>query len=222
MTNTKPTIESIEEYIHFLNSKIGSGASNIQPSVKLDDHSYNEKLNNIGYEYYIYSADNHYFVSRTLFMNYIFEYSLFSAYQCIENYLKAYIKHKKQLPPLTHNLMSLKEKCSKHATIDDAFIDSVELSTIIYKYDPFYTMPRYPVSREKWLPRAHLHPDDIYILDYFVMKFRQMLPYPENMRDILKENHITEFLCREKAPSFYDTFLQGNINFPRKKADKSP
>lgn len=214
MPNIEPTIESIEEYIHFLNSHIGSDVSNIQPTVILDEHTYKGKLINIGYVYYIKSADEHYFVSRTLFMNYIFDYSLFSAYQCIENYMKAFIKYKNQVPPLTHNLIELKEKCSKLVTKNDAFIDSKELSTIIYKYNPFYTMPRYPVSREKWFPNAHLHPDDIYVLDYFVMKFREMLPYPENMSDILKENNFTQFLCKKNVPSFYDTFLQGNINFP--------
>ena len=213
MPNNEPTIESIEGHIHFLNSCIGSGVANIQPTVILDNHTYKEKLNNIGYEYYIHSANDHYFVSRTLFMNYIFDYSLFSAYQCIENYLKAFIKNKNQVPPLTHNLIQLKEKCSNLVTKNDAFIDSEELSTVIYKYNPFYTMPRYPVSREKWLPNAHIHPDDIYVLDYFVMKFRQMLPLPENMSDIFKENDATEFLCRRNAPSFYNTFLQGNINF---------
>ena len=214
MPNIQPTIESIEEYIHFLNSCIGSGVTNIQPTVILDNHTYKEKLINIDYEYYVKSAHDHYFVSRTLFMNYFFDYSLFSAYQCIENYLKAFIKNKNQVPSLTHDLIMLKEKCSDLVTINDAFIDSVELSTIIYKYNSFYTMPRYPVSREKWLPNAHLHPDDIYVLDYFVMKFRQMLPLPENMSDILKENDCSLFLCKENSPSFYNTFLQGNINFP--------
>jgi HEPN domain-containing protein len=216
MPNIEPTIESIEGYIHFLNTCIGSGVANIQPTVKLADHTYNEKLSNIGYEYYIKSAHDHYFVSRTLFMNYFFDYSLFSAYQCIENYLKAFIKNKNQVPPLTHNLIMLKEKSSKLATNNDAFIDSVELSTIIYKYNPFYTIPRYPVSREKWFPHAHLHPNDIYVLDYFVMKFRQMLPLPDNMSDIFKENDFTKILCRDNAPNFYNTFLQGNINFPAK------
>jgi HEPN domain-containing protein len=216
MPNTEPTIESIEEYIHFLKSLIGSGAANIQPTVLLDKNTYNQKLNNIGYEYYIKSGDDHYFVSRTLFMNYIFDYSLFSAYQCIENYLKAFIKSKNQVPPLKHSLTMLKTICTNNASNNDVFINSVEISTIIDKYEPFYTMPRYPVSREKWLPKAFFHPNDIYVLDYFVMKFREMLPFPPNMSDILKENDTTAFLCKENSPYFYDTFLQGNINFTSK------
>lgn len=216
MSNTEPTIESIEENIHFLKSTIGSGAANIQPTVFLDNITYSQKLNNIGYEFYIMSADNHYFVSRTLFMNYIFDYSLFSAYQCIENYLKAFIKSKNQIPDRIHSLTKLITSCARYASNTDVFINSDEISTIIYKYEPFYSMPRYPVSREKWVSNVSIHPDDIYILDYFVMKFREMLPYPANMSDILKENGIIAFLCKKNSPDFYDTFLQGNINFTSK------
>jgi len=212
MTN-EPTIESIQKYIHFLNSCIGSDVANIQPTVKLDDDTYKEELNNIGYQYYIKSAQDHYFVSRTLFMNYIFDYSLFSAYQCIENYMKAFIKYKNHVPPLTHNLNELKGKCSELVTINDAFIDSMEFSTIIYYYNPFYTMTRYPVSREMWVPRGHVHPNGIYVLDYFVMKFREMVALPEKMSDLLKENDSTFILCKKHSPSFFNTFIQGNINF---------
>lgn len=213
LTSNGPTVESVEEYIHFLKDTIGSGASNISPTEYLDEVSYNSKLNDIGYEYFIMYGDNHYFVARTLFMNFVFEYSLFSAYQCIENYLKAFIKSKNQVPPQTHSLTRLRTICIAQATIEDSFIRSEEISTIIYKYEPFYTIPRYPVTKTKWVAPASLHPDDIYVLDYFVLKFRKMLPLPGNMADILKGNDIHAFLCKRHSPGFYNTFLQGNINF---------
>lgn len=108
----EPTIKSIEESIHFLRSLIGSDVANIRPTVIIDKNTYKRKLDNIGFEYYITWADRHYFVSRTLFMNYVFDYSYFSAFQCIENYLKAFIKSKKTKP--TSNTHTCKITSNMH------------------------------------------------------------------------------------------------------------
>lgn len=213
MSITDPTIESVEKYIQWLKKYIGKGAGNIVPNEEMDKAAYSEKLGEIGYQYYIMFGDDHYFVSRVLFMNFVFDYSYFSGHQCIENYLKGFIKSKNEVPPLTHSLLDLHTKCREIAYDNDEFIRSEELATIIYRYSPFYTLPRYPVSRTKWVGIASTHPDDIYLLDYFVLRFRKMLPLPENMGDILKGDDIHAFLCKEYSPSFYNSFLDRNINF---------
>ncbi len=209
----KPTIESIEKYIHDLYKLIGQGMGNITPTEFLDDDEYNQKLKDVDYSYYIISADYHYFVSRTLFMHYIFDYSLFPTYQCIENYLKAFIRSKNFVPELTHSLKKLLNKCKDVASPNDEFIRSEEISTIIYKYRPFYTSTRYPVSKEKFFGRSTLYPYDIYILDYFVYRFREMLPYPENKADILNGDTLEMMECEKNRPAFYQSFREGNINF---------
>lgn len=213
MPISDPTIESIEDYIHWLKSLIGTGVGNIVPNEVVDKVTYLEKLGEIGYQYYLLFGDSHYFVSRVLFMNFVFDYSYFSGHQCIENYLKGFIKSKGDTPTLSHSLSDLHTRCIEVASTKDSFIFSEEISTVIYKYEPFYTLPRYPVTRTKWVGISTCHPIDVYILDYFVLKFRQMLPLPKNMSDILKGNDINGSLCKEFAPNFYTSFLDRNINF---------
>jgi hypothetical protein len=213
MNTNEPTVETIEKYIHFLKECIGKNAGNMpdfQPIIKT---SYKSKMNKIGFEEFVRYADHHYFVSRTLFMNFIFGYSFFSAYQCIENYLKAFLKSKGHIPPKIHPLTQLLSVSKNIASLNDEFINSDEISTIIYKFEPFYEFPRYPISNNEFTPHAFLHPDDIYLLDYFVLKFRELLFSSDNILDI--ENSLSTFIliCRKNSPEFYKTFLFHNINF---------
>lgn len=213
MSITDPTIESVESYIRELEDLIGTGVSNIVPNELVDKVTFNEKLGEIEYQYYLMFGDRHYFVSRVLFMNFVFDYSYFSGHQCIENYLKGFIKSKNEVPSHKHTLSDLLKKCRDVASEKDEFIWSEEIATIIYRYNPFYTLPRYPVSQTKWEGISSTHPDDIYLLDYFVLRFRKMLPLPENMSDILKGDDIHAFLCKRHSPNFYNSFLDRNINF---------
>jgi HEPN domain-containing protein len=172
----------------------------------------------IEYWYFVQSADYHYFVSRILFLRHVTEYSQFSGYQCIENYLKAYLKYKEQIPPNSHDLQELLRLCRAEDLVADSFINGDSISIIIAKYEPFYEVARYPVQKQR--PKsgyAFLIPDDIFILDYFVMKMREVLSIPANTWDILKNGHYSLFQCQQLYPGFYGIFFSDNINFTEKR-----
>jgi hypothetical protein len=66
--------------------------------------------------------------------------------------------------------------CRTKETDINSFINDDKVSIIIAKYGPFYELARYPVHKQH--PKngyAFLIPDDVYILDYFVMKMREIL-----------------------------------------------
>lgn len=163
------------------------------------------------------SADYHYFISRILFLHHILNYSQFSGHQCIENYLKAYLKYKEQIPPNTHDLQKLLRYCRAEEPVADSFINNDNIEIIIAKYEPFYELARYPVQKQH--PKdgyAFLIPDDIFILDYFVMRMREILAIPANTWDVLKDGHVNLFQCQQNFPNFYNFFFVDNINFTEK------
>ena len=219
-TYDDPTVNSIETYLSFLievDQTIVENVSNIAKLNKRKNEEYREILEKIDYWHFIQSADYHYFISRILYLHHIGEYSQFCGYQCIDNYLKAFLKYKNQVPPSSHDLQKLLELCRSEEHTADSFINNDYISIIIEKYIPFYELARYPVQKK--LPKdgySFLFPDDIYILDYFVMKMRETLTIPSNTWDILVKGHYRLFLCQEKFPDFYKSFLMNNINFIKK------
>ena len=194
-----------------------TGVANVPILKRRKNDEYHEKLEKTYYWDFIHSADYHYFVSRVLFLHYVALYAQFSAYQCVENYLKAYLKYHERVPPNSHNLQELLKLCHDQERSGESFITSDNLSIIITKYEPFYELPRYPAQKQ--LPEkgySFLIPDDIYILDYFVMRMRQILPVPTNASDIFRATHFELHLCQQNCPNFYSTFLANNINFVEK------
>jgi HEPN domain-containing protein len=209
-----PTIESIEEYLDGLKTSIKRGSGNVPVVETIDNKTYKSEVSNADYWRYIQSADYHYFISRVLFLQHIVEYSHFSGHQCIENYLKAYLKYKKQVPPNSHELDGLLNRCRSAAPKSESFIHGGYISIITKKYEPFYELARYPVQRKR--PQggyASLIPDDIFVLDYFVSKMRNILDIPENTWDILDDGHYHLADCQRFHPNFYKLFFQYNINF---------
>ncbi len=214
-----PTAKSIEEYLAHLREAAKIGAANMPVLDKRGKEDYLDTLEKTEYWRFVQSGDYHYFISRVLFLHHILEYSLFSGYQCIENYLKAYLKHKGLVPPNSHDLRDLLKQCRGiKQPVVDTFIHGENISTVIAKYEPFYELARYPVQRQ--LPKggyAFLIPDDIYVLDYFVMKMRELLDIPGNTWDILKDGHFSLFQCQQFYPDFYNIFFLDNINFTEKR-----
>ena len=102
-------IKEIERIILF-NKKAGEeGSTNLpQKEVILD---YKKRVQNIDYQYYLKNADMHYFISRQLFRHYLGEYAYFSAHQCVENYLKGFLKFIGETPPNSHILKDLLMIC---------------------------------------------------------------------------------------------------------------
>jgi hypothetical protein len=105
MSNSRAKISEIEKFILFSKSAVdrSPGALNLPQFEKRSD--YKNEIAKIDYWHYIQSADYHYFVSRVLFMHRIDEYAFFCAQQCVENYLKAYLKYHSEIPPNTHDLI---------------------------------------------------------------------------------------------------------------------
>lgn len=214
MTEFAPTVESIESYIDFLKAAKDCGYSNVASLAQLDKSQYDEAVEKAEYWHYLQSADYHYFVSRLLFLHHITEYSFFSGHQAIENYLKAYLKQNKEFPPNTHDLNTLLQKCRACAPENDVFIHEDRVLTILAKYEPFYELARYPVQKRR--PKgsyAFLIPDDVYVLDYFVLQMRRILSIPGNTWDILEDGHISLWECQRLFPDIYSLFFAGNINF---------
>jgi HEPN domain-containing protein len=214
MTEFAPTVESIESYVDYLRTSKDLGASNVASLKQLDGEQYKEARERVEYWHYLQSADYHYFISRLLFLHHITEYSFFSGHQAIENYLKAYLKWKKELPPNSHNLSMLLQKCRACAPETDAFIHEDRAPIILAKYEPFYELARYPVQKRR--PKggyAFLIPDDVYVLDYFVLRMRRILSIPDNTWDILKDGHYALYDCQRLFPDFYGLFFANNINF---------
>jgi len=184
---------------------------------KINNDVYQDDVEKIDYWRYVQSADYHYFISRVLFHHHIGEYSNFSGHQCLEIYQKAYLKYKNQSPPNSHDLFKLLERCKSIAPNSNVFIHSDELSVIVKKYAPFYELARYPVQKQRPKKGQYMNifPDDIYLLDYFVMRMREILTIPSNTWDILKDGHYNLYQTKELFPSFYNTFFEGNINFTK-------
>jgi HEPN domain-containing protein len=220
MKAKNPTIESVEEYISYLQNTVKKASelfkmrpSNVPLLKKLSKEEYDIREKKVKYWDFIHSADYHYFISRLLFLHRIHEYSYFCGFQCIENYLKAFLKFKGESVPQKHSLDELILRCRNSEPCVDSFINSDSILIIIEKYKSFYELARYPFQHER--PdgsHAFMYPFDLYILDYFVMKMREILPIPDNW-DILKDNDYYLWQCREDFPDFYKIFYADNINF---------
>jgi HEPN domain-containing protein len=210
-------IKEIEEYIKFLEQTEGN-AGNMPVLEKVAD--FDERVRSAKYWWYIDSADYHYFVARALFLRMVFDYSCFSGHQCIENYLKAYLKFcNRNAPSTDHILPKLLERCRSAAGQTPEFIAGNFIGLIVRRFDPYYEVGRYPVQHIR--PRTGTHcstfPDDIFILDYFVYQMRLILPVPENTWDMFREGknggHWQLYDCMTKFPDFYNLLKVDNINF---------
>lgn len=181
----------------------------------------NEKNNNYGidfektdYNFFISSADCHYFVGRALMLNEIYLYSLFCAQQCVENYLKAYLKflkveyNKKNYDE--HNLKVLLNNCKKY-NIKDDFVKSVYIEVICDMFNPYYEKGRYPVYKNG-PPKNKGYciaagGETCLILDYFVYKMREILM--PNKKGVFENGCLDLVFCENDHPKFYEKYLKG-------------
>jgi len=200
-------IKKIQEYINYLGESYKEGLGTSVPKVEKVEN-YNKKRKDIGYEYFILSGDKHYFSARILFLYNIGEYSMFCGQQCIENYLKAYQKYKNITPQKDiHDIEELLRSCRAKNTKN--FITSKEIEIIVKKYNPFYENTRYPVQKKRPKNGQYtiFYPFDIEVLDYFVLKMREVMPYPNNMIDILKDPYLP---IEEKV---FNMFKKDNVYY---------
>lgn len=216
MTIQDTRIQEIEKYVLFLEGTEGK-AANMPVLERVSDFS--DRVKRTEYWRYIGSADCHYFVARILFLRMVYEYSYFSGFQCIENYLKAFLKNCGAAVPKKHQLGKLLELC-KRVQVKPDFIHSRYIGVITRRFEPYYEIGRYPVQtiRPKAGTQAFFHPDDIFVLDYFVYQMRHILTVPQNTWDMFRQvkDAATFQLasCAHTFPEFYNIVKWNNINFP--------
>ena len=218
VSNDPNYIQQADEYVKWLQEtkdQYPDAANNIFKEFITPEEG-NLQLSKSPYIDFIQQGDYHYFVSRVLFMHQVVDYSNFSAHQCIENYLKGYLKFLNCSFKTTHNLDSLLQKCKENALDSHLFIFSNRAKLIIDRFDPFYELARYPVqlrSRPKRGFFSYIFPLDISVLDYFVFRMREIFPKLLDGWDIFTTGHYKLFQCQQHHPEFYSNFIKGNINF---------
>jgi len=212
MKETTPS--SIEEYLNFLDPLVDTEAANVPTTRRKSRTEFTSAVDSAEDWRFTQAADHHYFIARVLYLNHVTYYGLFAAYQCVENYLKAYIKARGESPPPTHALDSLLDICRRLNSDPNHFVNGRHIEVLLKKVAPFYEKARYPVCREDADGGYVLIvPYDIYILDYFVYRMRETLEIPVNAWDILKGGHFHLDHCRRNSPEFYNQFFENNINF---------
>lgn len=215
MNDRYATVSEIEKYILFLDNirKNDPEASNISLIDK--NQNFHSDVMKTDYWRYLGKGDYHYFISRILFLHYIGEYSFFSAQQCVENYLKGYLRSLNEKPPNTHDLKKILDVCKTKTSDTSSFIHSEFLDVIVQRFNPFNEIARYPVQimKTKTDTYGFVFPRDIYVLDYFIYKMREILPLPNNVRDVLKDSLMELEFCKKEFPEFYEKFKENNINF---------
>ena len=216
--NLPGKIKQIENYIESHIEIIEKHPDSINISTSSYNENFETQLSKVNFHRFIQNADYHYFVSRILYLKHVYLYSFFSAQQCVECYLKAFLKYYKDPIPKTHDLKKILRKCRNFSIEQDIFINSKYIECIIEKFNPYNQFPRYPVSKfgpknGQWIT---YHPIDVWFLDYFVYKMREILPMPSNTWDIFKNGHYDLCGTQRHEPDFYNLFIKDNINFMKK------
>jgi len=217
MSDPRASIHEIEKHLTFLKKTVDQDPSalNVPEFETLTKQDYKSEVAKISYWFFIQHADQHYFVARILFMQQVLEYSLFCGQQCIENYLKAYLKYYNTIPPNTHDLQILLDKCRSLSHTLEPFIASAHIEMIVQLFNPFNELGRYPIQRKR--PKngeyISMYPTDIYNLDYFVYRMREILSIPANTWDIFREGLQHLYTSDDGCPEFNSTFKADNINF---------
>lgn len=212
--NTNLIIGKLEKYIDFWDRAQKMGAGNILPTSQ--NLNFDIEISTSKYQDFISFGDYHYFIGRIIFTKGGGVYGFFCAHQCIELYLKAYIIFKrgnlKKL--LIHDLHKLLEYCRGIAP-NKSFLHTKRAELIITRFDPFYELPRYPVSRRgiKGGSYVYLQPDDIYPLDYFIFRIRKEMPLPTGNWDILGDGRPYGAASLAREDPLVEYFKFNNINY---------
>jgi HEPN domain-containing protein len=217
MADPRATITEIEKHLMFLKETADHhpDALNVPAFEAVANRDYKSRVAQIDYWRFIQHADQHYFVARILFMHHVMEYSFFCAQQCVENYLKAYLKYHNAIPSDSHDLKTLLDHCRRLSHTLEPFIASTHIEIIVQLFNPFNELARYPIQKRR--PKdgqyALTHPTDIFNLDYFVYRMREILSIPTQTWDILRDGLQDLQMCQEECPEFYSVFRIDNINF---------
>lgn len=218
MKNKAEQISEMEQYLLRIKKNFKEGLDTISlPKFIKDKTLYKKTLQNIDGNSYFQRGDLHYFVARILLINSVFEYGYFAGQQCVENYLKGFLKDSLKNPPKqTHDLIDLLNEAKTVTSNLNSFIHSDYIEVIVGKFNPFYEFARYPVQISKPANGQYIMNSvfEVRMLDYFIYRIREVIKPLNDSWDILSDQgHFHLTLCKEMHPDFYQLFFQDNINF---------
>ena len=184
--------------------------------VDVNRQRYLTQLESAPWEHFVQKADYSYFVARTLLSQNVHLYGLFCAQQCVETYLKAFLRKSGAAIPQLHRLNDLLIASGKVCHKSRSFFDSPHAEAICRRYDPFYEIARYPVQISRPVDGKYVWMSgmDEQFLDYFVYRMRKILEVQPGSWDILgSQGHEDLHLVKELHPDFYRLFTTNNLNF---------
>ena len=176
---------------------------------------YQEQPMKTSWHSFVQRADYSYFVAESSSLRGVHLYGLFCTHQCVEGYLKAFLRLSKSSIPQSHNLLNILSKVRECNNDTNGFLHSDYSEAICRRYDPFYEVARYPAQQTR--PKDGIYAVassiDGQFIDYFVYRMREIMPLPQDGWDILKQGHMELEIVKELRPSFYSIFTDGNLNF---------
>jgi len=208
-------ISDVETLLTRTRKAYDEGALNVSKTVA-NKAKFKVDLNNVPWENFVLNADHSYFVARILLSQGVHLYGLFCAHQCVEVYLKAYLRRSNVPIPPVHRLQDLLAQSRTASSDLTEFIHTAHAETVCLRFEPFYEIARYPVRVSgpedgKWFAGGGI---DEKFLDYFVHQMRQTLALAPKSWDILSDQgHYYLHMVEELHPEFYSLFTNGNLNF---------
>ncbi|OXJ20237.1 HEPN domain-containing protein [Burkholderia sp. AU6039] len=174
---------------------------------------YRQEKENATASDYLAFAEQHYAIARLLMHFSLWEYGSYCGQQMIETYLKAYIKEKGQTPKDIHDLRDILQIC-RELDPSQPFINGEHIEIIADMFNPFNEFPRYPVFKKG--PSGGVgtvYPENIYTLDYFAFKMREIVHTPDNRSSLFKDGHYKFGTLTSRYPDIYRLITDKNINF---------
>lgn len=174
---------------------------------------YQTRKASLQYADYLLYAEQHYAIARILCQSRVWVYGFFCAQQAVETYLKAYLKMHGSEPKNTHDLSKLLQTCRALKRGDD-FIDGAHIEIVVSMFDAYNEVGRYPVHKRG--PAGTMgatFPHDLYAMDYFVYKLRELVPTPANHSSLFSNTHVFLSRMQHLQPETYRLITADNINF---------
>jgi HEPN domain-containing protein len=211
-----PSVAEIEEMLaaHLQAKRNDPTLDNLPTVTVLSRSQIQSQIEAVEYSDFLRHAQYHYAVARLLFQARLHWYAFYCSQQAVETYLKAFIKHRGGLPPMTHELSKLLERARELDTTSQ-FINGPHIESVVLKFDPYNELPRYPAHRVGTENPAMVgfFPDDMQVLDYFVLRMHEQLPTPTSP-DFLPAARPFLYMLEHQMPGLFALLVDSNINAP--------
>lgn len=212
-------IKRAEEYVDYLAECLKQGGRWVIAEYERNA-DYKTERDDASHVKFLHKADGHYFVARVLLHCGIYDYGFFCAQQCVENYLKAYLKFKNACPSRDiHDLAELLSLC-RSAGETDPFLTSLRAEVCVRRYWPYYELARYPVQRNRPRDGSWSIPSmesEVLVLDYFVYNVKKSIPQDNPWLDPSGSwyANMAKIFSSHSKIDLIVAFETDNINFSR-------